>query len=95
MYMLRIVVVVLSLFCFSKGELQLFSIKNKTRITSNATYLLTVTVPSSIACARECTRNDCCTACYNITTNKCHLHRDCFPVTEHSDSGVFLRKHGK
>ncbi|VDI57214.1 Hypothetical predicted protein [Mytilus galloprovincialis] len=93
MYMLRIVTVLLCFCCsYCIGGLHSFSNKNKIRITSFETYLSTVTVPSSVECARECTRGDCCTACYNKTTNTCHLYRDCFPVTEQSDSGVLLRK---
>ncbi|CAG2197368.1 TN [Mytilus edulis] len=87
-----IFVAVLLFFCYCKGELHSFSIKYKTRITSNETVITTVAVPSSVACARECNRDDCCTACYNKTANTCHLHRNCFPVIEHSESGVLLRK---
>ncbi|CAC5394938.1 ANGPT4 [Mytilus coruscus] len=94
MHMIRIVVAVLlfSVASIAKVDCNSFSITFKTRITSYETIIETITVPTSVACARECTRNDCCTACYNKTTNKCHLHSDCFPVSEHSDSGVFIRK---
>ncbi|CAC5366590.1 unnamed protein product [Mytilus coruscus] len=94
MHMIRIVVAVLLLFvaAITKVHCNSFSTKFKTRITSYETIIETITVPTFVACARECTRDDCCTACYNKATNKCHLHGDCFPVSEHSDSGVFIRK---
>ncbi|VDI29885.1 Hypothetical predicted protein, partial [Mytilus galloprovincialis] len=55
-----------------------------------------ITVPSSVACAIECTTfidNDtCCTASYGSITKHCRLDSCCHPPTEYSESDVVLRK---